>query len=71
MGYQPQAAGDLKYGVRYYDNDNFRQMHHYVPIGARYRAFFGNRYGVPTDIDAVWADREAQQNKATRSASAK
>lgn len=70
MGYQPQAAGDLKYGVSYYDN-NFCQMEHYVPRRARYRAFFGNRYDVPTDIDAVWAEREVQQNEAIRSAPAK
>lgn len=28
-----------------------------VPYSQKYRAFFEDKYGVPTDVDAVWADR--------------
>lgn len=30
----------------------------YVPAAEHHRAAFEDRYGVPTDVDAVWRDRD-------------
>ena len=55
------AAGSLRRQQYRFDNAEPDQLGTYVPHGERHRAAFEDRYGFPTDIDKVWADREAHQ----------
>ena len=38
----------------------------YCPAGERERALYEGRYGVPADADAIWRDREAEQDERNR-----